>query len=109
MEPWPATQGFQPRSWDRCYGWCERIDKNFWRHGGASSMQTETADIRVRDVSVTEDELSVALMDGRTISVPLAWYPRLTNATPEQRAHSELAGAGNGIHWPDVDEDLSAD
>ena len=74
----------------------------------ASSMQTETADIRVRDVSVTEDELSVALMDGRTISVPLAWYPRLANATPEQRAHWELAGAGYGIHWPDVDEDLSA-
>jgi hypothetical protein len=72
-------------------------------------MQTETADIRVRDVSLTEDELSVALMDGRTISVPLAWYPRLANATPEQRAHWELAGAGYGIHWPDVDEDLSAE
>jgi Protein of unknown function (DUF2442) len=75
----------------------------------ASSMQTETADIRVRDVSVTEDELSVALMDGRTISVPLAWYPRLANATPEQRARWELAGAGYGIHWPDVDEDLSTE
>jgi hypothetical protein len=72
-------------------------------------MQTETADIRVRDVSVTEDELSVALMDGRTISVPLAWYPRLANATPEQRARWELAGAGYGIHWPDVDEDLSTE
>jgi hypothetical protein len=67
----------------------------------------ETADIRVRDVTVTEHELSVALMDGRTISVPLAWYPRLANATPEQRANWELAGAGCGIHWPDVDEDLS--
>jgi hypothetical protein len=75
----------------------------------ASLPRTETADIRVRDVSVTEDELSVALMDGRTIIVPLAWYPRLANATPEQRLNWELAGAGYGIHWPDVDEDLSTE
>jgi len=75
----------------------------------SSSMQAETADIRVRDVSVTADELSVALIDGRTITVPLAWYPRLANATPEQRAHWEIAGAGYGIHWPDVDEDLSTE
>ncbi len=66
-------------------------------------------DIRVHDVAMTEHELSVALMDGRTISVPLAWYPRLANATPEQRANWELAGAGYGIHWPDVDEDLSTE
>ena len=71
-----------------------------------SLKQAETADIRVRDVSVTEDELFVALMDGRTISVPLAWYPRLANATPEQRARWELAGAGYGIHWPEIDEEF---
>lgn len=75
----------------------------------SSSTQAEAADIRVRDVSVTADELSVALMDGRTITVPLAWYPRLANAAPEQRAHWEIAGAGYGIHWPDVDEDLSTE
>ena len=75
----------------------------------ASLPKTEMADIRVRDVVVTEDELSVALMDGRTIVVPLAWYPRLANATPEQRGNWELAGAGYGIHWPDVDEDLSTE
>jgi len=75
----------------------------------SSSTQAEAADIRVRDVSVTADELSVALMDGRTITVPLAWYPRLAQATPEQRAHWEIAGAGYGIHWPDVDEDLSTE
>ena len=68
----------------------------------------ETADIRVRDVSLTEHELSVALMDGRTITVPLAWYPRLAAATPEQRTHWQTAGAGRGIHWPEIDEDLSA-
>jgi len=62
---------------------------------------------RVRDVRFTEDVLIVALLDGRTISVPLAWYPRLMSATPEQRANWRLAGGGFGIHWPDVDEDLS--
>jgi hypothetical protein len=53
----------------------------------AFSTQAQTADTRVRDVSVTDAELSVALMDGRTITVPLAWYPRLADATPAQRAH----------------------
>lgn len=48
-------------------------------------------------------------MDGRTIAVPLAWYPRLANATVEQRSHWELAGGGNGIHWPLIDEDLSTE
>ena len=74
-----------------------------------SSAQAEAADIRVRDVRVGEDELSVALMDGRTITVPLAWYPRLAGGTPEQRARWELAGGGYGIHWPDLDEDLSTE
>lgn len=74
----------------------------------ASSLEP-VADTRVRDVSITDDELSVSLMDGRTITVPLAWYPRLANATPEQRGHWEIAGAGHGIHWPDVDEDLSTE
>jgi hypothetical protein len=73
----------------------------------ASLTLAEAADIRVRDVSVTDDELSVALMDGRTITVPLAWYPRLAGATPAERANWQLAGAGYGIHWPDIDEDLN--
>lgn len=58
-------------------------------------------------VRVTDDELIVALVDGRTISVPLVWFPRLLHATPEQRANVELLGDGEGMHWPDVDEDLS--
>ena len=74
-----------------------------------SSALAEGADIRVRDVRVSEDELSVALMDGRTITVPLAWYPRLAAGTPEQRAHWEVAGAGYGVHWPQLDEDLSTE
>ena len=63
---------------------------------------------RVMDVRVTDDTISVDLYDGRTITVPLAWYPRLLHATPVQRANWRIAGAGYGIHWPDVDEDLSA-
>ena len=62
---------------------------------------------RVKNVQVSEDLLSVDLMDGRTISVPLAWYPRLLHATEEQRQNWKVAGGGFGIHWPDLDEDLS--
>jgi Protein of unknown function (DUF2442) len=64
---------------------------------------------RVRGVRITEDDLIVDLLDGRAISVPLVWYPRLLSATPEQRANWRLAGGGFGIHWPDVDEDLSTE
>lgn len=67
------------------------------------------ADERVRDVRMSDDTLSVDLMDGRTISVPIVWYPRLLNATPEQRRNWKICGAGYGIHWPDVDEDLSTE
>ena len=67
------------------------------------------ADERVKDVRIGEDTLSVDLMDGRTITVPLVWYPRLANATPDQLARWEIAGAGYGIHWPDLDEDLSTE
>jgi len=58
-------------------------------------------------VFVTDDELVVHLVDGRKISVPLAWYPRLLHASSEERAEWELIGDGEGIHWPRVDEDLS--
>ena len=67
------------------------------------------ADERVAGVAFDADRLIVDLMDGRTISVPLAWYPRLHAATPEQRTRWEIAGGGYGIHWPDVDEDLSTE
>jgi hypothetical protein len=60
-------------------------------------------------LEVTDDELIVSLADGRRLSVPIAWYPRLANATPEQRRKWELIGAGVGFHWPDVDEDLSVE
>ena len=64
---------------------------------------------RVKDVRVSEDTLAVDLIDGRTIVVPLAWFPKLLDATPEQRRNWQISGAGYGLHWPDVDEDLSTE
>jgi hypothetical protein len=64
---------------------------------------------RIVDVRIDEDTISAQLADGRVISVPLAWYPRLLHATPEQREKWELCGGGFGIHWPELDEDLSAE
>lgn len=70
---------------------------------------TLTADERVKDVTFTEDSISVDLMDGRTISAPLLWYPRLSHATTEQLTNWQVCGGGYGIHWPDLDEDLSTE
>ena len=67
------------------------------------------ADERVTDVKFTKDTLSVGLGDGRTITVPLAWYPRLFDATAAERKNWRVAGGGYGIHWPDIDEDLSTE
>jgi len=67
------------------------------------------ADERVAEVETTEGELSVRLMDGRTISVPLVWYPRLLHAAEAQRKNWQIAGGGYGIYWEDIDEDLSTE
>lgn len=74
-------------------------------------MNTAAASIepRIHDAHVTEDEIVARLVDGRVISVPLAWSWRLSDATPQQRAHFRLIGSGQGIHWPDVDEDVSVE
>ena len=64
-------------------------------------------DERVKDVHISDTSLSVDLVDGRTISVPLSWYPRLQRATAAQRSNWKVSGGGRGIHWPDLDEDLS--
>lgn len=68
-----------------------------------------SARLRIVEVAIDEHSLSVRLADGRAISAPLAWYPRLLHATPEERGNWELAGGGYGVHWPDLDEDLSAE
>jgi hypothetical protein len=67
------------------------------------------ADERVADVRFGEAQFVVELMNGRTVAVPLAWYPKLFTATPEQRANWRKAGGGYGIHWPDIDEDLAVE
>lgn len=64
---------------------------------------------RARGVQVTDRELVVGLADGRTLIVPLDWFPRLSAATADARAHWRLIGDGVGIHWPDIDEDLSVE
>ena len=73
-------------------------------------MSTSTVEMEVafaENVSITTDTLSLELSDGRTISVPLAWYPRLLHASPEERKHWRLIAKGRGIHWEDLDEDIS--
>ena len=72
-----------------------------------SSSSVEIRDTLATGVLVSEDTLSVELADGRAISVPLAWYPRLASATVEERGSWRLIGGGRGIHWPLIDEDIS--
>jgi hypothetical protein len=68
-----------------------------------------STDTRVADVKVSDETITATLVDGRVISVPLAWSWRLSDATPAQRANWQLVGGGYGVHWPDVDEDISAE
>ena len=72
-----------------------------------STSITKNETTYATQVAVTEDTLTVDLDDGRTISVPLSWYPRLLNGSPKERKHWRLIGPGEGIHWPDLDEDIS--
>ena len=71
-----------------------------------ANTATDT-DAVIQSVDVTDDEIVARLSDGRTIAVPLAWSWRLSDATPEQRQNFRLIGGGQGVHWPDVDEDIS--
>ncbi len=74
-----------------------------------SSSNIESQTPTAADVQVNDDTLAVALTDGRTISVPVAWYPRLSHGTPDERNHWRLSAGGRGIHWPDLDEDISVE
>lgn len=73
------------------------------------SITEPEAGERVKSVRCTKDTLVVDLVDGRSLSVPLAWYPRLHSASPDERKNWQISGGGFGIHWPDIDEDLSVD
>lgn len=74
---------------------------------GKSSSAVDYESVIAESVAVSNETLTVGLRDGRTISVPLAWYPRLMHASPAQRRTWRLVGRGIGIHWPDVEEDIS--
>jgi hypothetical protein len=72
-------------------------------------MSTLTAEAKAQNVALTDDALTVDLSDGRSISVPLAWFPRLLHGTRAERDNWRLIGDGEGIHWPDLDEDISVE
>ncbi len=72
-------------------------------------MATEFRPAQAAQVVVTDDTLTVDLVDGRTVSVPLAWYPRLAHGTPADRSNWRLVGRGEGIHWVNLDEDISVE
>ena len=72
-----------------------------------TTLILDSASLRATAVEVTDDSLNVELADGRSISAPLAWYPRLVHGTAAERAHFRFIGNGEGVHWPDLDEDIS--
>jgi uncharacterized protein DUF2442 len=72
-----------------------------------NTSQAEVATPEAQSVTVSEDILTVDLTDGRSISVPISWYPRLAHGTPDERNKWQILGSGVGIHWPDLDEDIS--
>jgi hypothetical protein len=74
-----------------------------------STLKTQVSEARAQTVKVTSDTLSVDLTDGRTIAVPLAWFPRLLHATAAERNNWRFIAKGEGIHWTDLDEDISVD
>ncbi len=74
-----------------------------------NTLKVETPVPRAQDVVLTEDSLTVDLIDGRTVTVPLAWYPRLLHGQPEERNNWRLTGKGEGIHWLSLDEDISVE
>ncbi len=73
------------------------------------SIAVNKIEPRIKSIHVSDDEITAYLVDGRTISVPLAWSWRLSDATAEQRANYQIIGDGQGIHWPDLDEDISVE
>jgi len=77
-------------------------------NGTHSAIPTLTLS-RITNVVVTDDTLAIDLEDGRTIAIPIGWYPRLAYGTPAERANFQISGAGYGIHWPDLDEDIGVE
>src|SRR6266571_6095600 len=107
QSPWRVTWVSARSNCDAFRHSSPSTNRSYWRRGMSTSEGK--AGERVKDVRFTDDILTVDLLDGRTISVPLVWYPRLLSASLEQRANWRVAGGGFGIHWPDVDEDLNTE
>jgi hypothetical protein len=76
---------------------------------GIATVAPPPTSVRAVKVIVTDDTLAVDLEDGRSIAIPIGWYPRLAYGTPEERANFKISGAGYGIHWPDLDEDIGVE
>ena len=74
-----------------------------------TTLILDSAALKATAVAVTDDSLALELADGRSISAPLAWYPRLFHGTAAERAHFRLIASGEGVHWPDLDEDISVE
>ncbi len=79
----------------------------YWRRGISSS--TRTADAVIKNLETTDESICVSLSDGRVVTVPISWYPRLSHARPEHRQAWKLVGQGHGIRWSEVDEDISVE
>ncbi len=73
---------------------------------GTHSVTPTLTPVKIINVTISDDTLAVDLEDGRTIAVPIGWFPRLAYGTPAERANFQISGAGYGIHWPDLDEDI---
>jgi hypothetical protein len=73
---------------------------------GMHSVTLTPTPVKIINVTISDDTLAVDLEDGRSIAVPIGWFPRLANGTPAERANFQISGAGYGIHWPDLDEDI---
>jgi hypothetical protein len=73
------------------------------------NIAVKIQEVKIKHITVTKNAITAQLMDGRTISVPLAWSWRLSEATPKQRSNWQIVGDGHGVHWPDIDEDISAE
>jgi hypothetical protein len=84
------------------------IESDWWMNG-MNTLTIETGALRIERVRVSDVELAVDLEDGRTVIVPVAWYPRLALGTKSERNNWRLIGKGHGINWPDLDEDISAE
>ena len=100
------SRGFRPAEIRQIERLVAENAGGFWRHG-VSTSEIERREATAQSLRVSDDTLTVDLADARTITVPLAWFPRLANGTALERANWRLIGNGEGVHWADLDEDIS--